>query len=155
MNPHQEMKDPRPLVWEFAFSQDARGMCTMRSIVESQKTKFGVLCSKWVYKEVKFVSGKRRGKEECDYCCHFKKKARKLPPCWGNGSLSEDYSRTSLSRSLCSLGRYMLSLALIELTVFIHLLGRADTLICCNVRTHQPSQLCLCRHSKSRATSKR
>lgn len=63
---------------------------------------------------------------------------------------ARNYNRNNLPRSLY---RNVLSLALIGFTVFTHLLGKTDTLICCSVRKHQPSQLCLFRHYKSHAMS--
>lgn len=64
--------------------------------------------------------------------------------------VARNYNRNNLPHSLC---RNMLSLALIGFTVFTHLLGKIDTLICCSVRKHQSSQLCLFRHYKSHTMS--
>lgn len=52
---------------------------------------------------------------------------------------------------LCTLA----TLAWTGFTVFTHLLKKIDTLICSSLRKHQPSQLCLCRHYKLCAISKR
>lgn len=60
--------------------------------------------------------------------------------------MGADYNRKNLPRSLCSLCRHVLSLALIGFTVFTYLLGKIDTSICRSVRKRQPSQLCLCRN---------